>query len=201
MIASDSVTSIVVTGTLLMTHLVAPEVIGEVAVASIIVMVFSWMTNWGFSTYSVVKGRGEAQAEVTWHCTVAHVVMGGGAMIVAALVGGYLTPWFSAPEAAALVPGMALAFVLKRVAAMPEKVLIRDMHFRAASISMRSSSSRFLSRVNRRTPGSFAESGSTRPRRFPIPTRSGSGRYSKRGSDALPSTKAARCSATFTGVT
>src|SRR5688572_18055237 len=97
-----------VAGTLVMTHLIAPEVIGEVAVATIVVMVFSWITNWGFSSYAVVKGRGDDLAEVTWHCTVAHVVMGGGAMIVVGFLGGYLTPWFSAPHAAEYVPGMAV---------------------------------------------------------------------------------------------
>jgi lipopolysaccharide exporter len=125
-----------VAGTLVMTHLIQPEVIGEVAVATVVVMMFNWISNWGFSQYVVVKGRGDATAEVTWHCTVAHVALGGAAMIVVGFVGGYMTPWFSAPAAAAYVPGMAVALGLRRLGAVPEKVLVRGMHFRAVGISL-----------------------------------------------------------------
>ena len=48
------------TGTLLMTHLVAPDVVGEVGAATIVVMAFSWLTSWGFGQYAIVKGRGDA---------------------------------------------------------------------------------------------------------------------------------------------
>lgn len=125
-----------VAGTLVMTHLVNPDVIGEVAAATVIVMAFNWISNWGFGQYLVVKGRGDARDEVTWHFTLAHLVMGGAAMVLVALVGGLMMPWFDAAAGAAYVPGMALALGIRRVAAIPEKVLMRDMHFRAVAMSM-----------------------------------------------------------------
>ncbi len=125
-----------VAGTLVLTHLIHPAVIGEVGAATIVVMAFNWVSNWGFGQYLIVKGRGEAMAEVTWHVTVAHVVMGGGAMLIAAVVGGYLMPWFNVPGGVVFVPGMAVAFAIRRVSAVPEKILVRSMQFRALGISM-----------------------------------------------------------------
>jgi PST family polysaccharide transporter len=125
-----------VAGTLIMTHLVHPDVIGEVGAATIVVMTFNWISNWGFGQYLIVKGRGDAQAEVTWHVTVAHLVMGGGAMLLIGAIGGYFMPWFNAPHGAAFVPGMAVAFAIRRVSAVPEKILIREMRFRAMGLSM-----------------------------------------------------------------
>jgi lipopolysaccharide exporter len=125
-----------VAGTLVMTHLVAPEVIGEVAAATILCMLFSWLSNWGFGQYTIVKGRGESAAEVVWHCTVAHLVMGGGAMLLVALVGPLMLPWFDASDGIGYVPGMALAMFLRRVGAIPEKLLVREMRFRAVGTAM-----------------------------------------------------------------
>ncbi|MCB9560439.1 MAG: oligosaccharide flippase family protein [Kofleriaceae bacterium] len=125
-----------VAGTLVMTHLIEPDVIGEVAAATIIVMIFSWVSNWGFGPYLIVKARGDAEAEVIWHVTVAHLVLGAIAMVLVGFVGGYFLPWFNAEAGVAYVPGMAVALGLRRISAVPEKVLVKGMHFRAIGVSM-----------------------------------------------------------------
>jgi PST family polysaccharide transporter len=53
-----------------------------------------------------------------------------------ALFGGRLTPFLDAPDAAAFVPGMALAIFIRRLAAMPERVLTRQMKFRASGMAL-----------------------------------------------------------------
>jgi lipopolysaccharide exporter len=125
-----------VLGTLIMTRFLAPDTIGEVADATIICMTANWLTIWGFGQYSVVKGRGDVQAEVTWHATVAYAVLGAVALGFVALFGGLLTPMLNAPLAAEFVPGMALAIFIRRLSAMPERVLTRDMKFRASGMSL-----------------------------------------------------------------
>src|SRR5688500_11749031 len=77
-----------VIGTLMMTRFLAPEVIGEVADATIICMTANWLTIWGFGQYAVVKGRGEDAQEVTYHATVAYVVLGILSLGAIALLGG-----------------------------------------------------------------------------------------------------------------
>lgn len=122
-------------GTLVMTRFLHPAQIGEVSDATIIVMTANWLTIWGFGQYAVVRGRGEDAAEVTWHATFAYIVLGVLSLGLVALFGGRLAPFFDAPAAAAYIPGMALALFLRRLTAMPERVLTRDMKFRASGLA------------------------------------------------------------------
>jgi len=122
-------------GTLVMTRFLAPDQIGEVSDATIIVMTANWLTIWGFGQYSVVRGRGRDAVEVTFHATVAYIVLGVLSLGLVALLGGRLAPFFDAPRAAAYVPGMALAIFLRRLTAMPERVLTRQMKFRASGVA------------------------------------------------------------------
>lgn len=124
-----------VLGTVIMTRFLAPEVVGEVSAATILAMTASWLTTWGFGPYVVVKGRGEHAQEILWHGTVAYVGLGLAVLVPMAFLGGYLTPWFGAKDAAQYVPGMALVMLIKRLGAMPERVLVRDMRFRASGLA------------------------------------------------------------------
>src|SRR5512142_3524677 len=112
-----------VIGTLVITRFLAPEVIGEVSDAAILTMTANWITIWGFGQYTVVKGRGDARAEVTWHATFFYLVLGIVSIGLVALLGGRLTPFVGAPDAAKFVPGMALAIFIRRIGAMPERIL------------------------------------------------------------------------------
>ena len=125
-----------VLGTLIMTRFLAPETIGEVADATILCMTANWLTIWGFGQYAVVNGRGADAQEVTYHATVAYVVLGILSLGAIALFGGFLTPMINAPLAAQFVPGMALAIFIRRLSAMPERVLTRQMMFRASGLSL-----------------------------------------------------------------
>ncbi len=125
-----------VVGTIIMTHLLAPSVIGEVSAATIIAMTASWMTTWGFGSYAVVKGRGADAAEVTWHATVAYVSLGLVSLGAVALLAGHFAGFFDAPNAAKYIPGMAVAVFIRRLGAMPERVLIRSMRFRTIGMSV-----------------------------------------------------------------
>jgi lipopolysaccharide exporter len=122
-------------GTIVMTRFLHPQQIGEVSDATILVMTANWFTIWGFGQYAVVKGRGDAAAEVTWHATVAYAVLGTLSLGLVALFGGRLTPFLDAPHAAVYVPGMALALYIRRFGAIPERVLTRQMKFRAPGMA------------------------------------------------------------------
>jgi PST family polysaccharide transporter len=124
-----------VLGTLVMTRFLHPDQIGEVSDATIIAMTANWLSIWGFGQYAVVKGRGADANEVTWHATVAYAVLGTISLGLVALFGGRLMPFLDAPRAAAYVPGMALAMYLRRFGAMPERVLTRQMKFRASGMA------------------------------------------------------------------
>lgn len=129
-LSSIGARAIGVIGTLALTRYLAPDVVGEVSVATIIVMSANWLTIWGFGQYVIVKGRGDDEREVTWHCTVAHVVLGTIGLGLVAAFGGLIAPYLDATDAAIFVPGMALAIAIRRVGSIPEKLLVRSMRFR-----------------------------------------------------------------------
>jgi lipopolysaccharide exporter len=125
-----------VIGTLVLTRFLAPEVIGEVSDAAILCMTANWITIWGFGQYTVVKGRGADAREVTWHATFFYLVLGVLSIGLVALLGGRLMPMFDAPKAAMYVPGMALAIFIRRLGAMPERILTMRMNFRPSGMAL-----------------------------------------------------------------
>jgi len=124
-----------VLGTLVLTRYVAPDTIGEITDATILCMTASWLTIWGFGQYTVVFGRGDVAREVAWHATVAYVVLGVISIGAVVVVADPLAALVNAPQAAAYVPGLALAVFIKRLGAMPERMLAMRMQFRAAGVA------------------------------------------------------------------
>lgn len=125
-----------VIGTLVITRFLSPHTIGEVSDAAILTMTANWITIWGFGQYYVVKGRGADRAEVVWHATFFYLVLGILSVGSVAALGGYLTPWLDAPGAAKFVPGMALSVFIRRMGAMPERILTQQMNFRPSGMSL-----------------------------------------------------------------
>jgi PST family polysaccharide transporter len=125
-----------VIGTLVITRFLAPEVIGEVSDAAILTMTANWITIWGFGQYTVVKGRGEERREVIWHATFFYLVLGIISIGAVAVFGGFFAPFFNAEKAAAFIPGMALAVFIRRLGAMPERILTQQMNFRPSGMAL-----------------------------------------------------------------
>jgi lipopolysaccharide exporter len=125
-----------VIGTLIITRYLAPEVIGEVSDAAILTMTANWITIWGFGQYTVVKGRGEDRKEVIWHATFFYLVLGVISIGAVAIFGGFFAPIFNAEKAAQFIPGMALAVFIRRLGAMPERLLTQQMNFRPSGMAL-----------------------------------------------------------------
>lgn len=125
-----------VVGTLIITRFLHPKDIGEVAAATVLAMSANWITIWGFGQYAVVHGRGEHAREATWHATVFYAVLGALSLGAMALFGDGLLPYLDAPHAAIYLPGMCLALFIRRIGAMPERVLTRRMQFRASGLAL-----------------------------------------------------------------
>ncbi len=125
-----------VIGTLVITRFLSPHTIGEVSDAAILTMTANWITIWGFGQYYVVKGRGADRAEVVWHATFFYLVLGILSVGTVAMLGGYFAPWLGAPDAAKFIPGMALSVFIRRMGAMPERILTQQMNFRPSGMSL-----------------------------------------------------------------
>jgi lipopolysaccharide exporter len=125
-----------VIGTLVMTRFLKPEIIGEISDAMILCMTANWLTIWGFGQYTVVRGRGDDAREVIWHATVFYFVLGAISIGTVVLLGGRLTPLVNAPHAAVYVPLLALSVFIRRIGAMPERILTQQMNFRPSGMAL-----------------------------------------------------------------
>ena len=124
-------------GTLLLTRFLSPEAVGEVGVASLIVLTFGQAASFGFGPF--ITARPDAGPRAAFHATVYHVVAGALALGILLLVMEPIGPLFNAPAMATFVPGLGLALLCDRIAYIPERVLMREMRFRAVVLARSSS--------------------------------------------------------------
>lgn len=120
-----------VLGTLIITRYLDPDAVGDVGTAMILVMTVNWLTTLGLGQYVIVRGRNAEAGEVIWHASVASLVLGGTGLGLLALGAWLVRPYLAAPQIAEFIPILALAIGLRRLSAVPEKLLVQRMQFRA----------------------------------------------------------------------
>lgn len=124
-----------VAGTLVITRYLAPEAIGDVGTAMIIVLTMNWLTSFGFGQYVIVRARGEAAAEVIWHAAIASLVLGLGGLGLLSLGAWAIQPFLESPGIAAYIPMCAIAIGARRLSAIPEKLLVQRLQFKAIALT------------------------------------------------------------------
>ena len=120
-------------GTLVLTRYLAPDQVGEVSAASVIVLTLDMFLTFGVGMYVVANK--DVGREVFFHATAIHVASGLAAAMLSVALARPLAPLFEAPQLASYVPGLALAQLISRVAFMPERVLVRQLRFRRLGLS------------------------------------------------------------------
>lgn len=116
-----------VVGTLVLTHLLAPQVVGEVSVATVLMLSANQFSSLGFGQYVVASPK--LPPKGVFQVATLHFAFGLAGVIVVVLLSGPLAPVLGAPGMAEYVPGLALSIILNRVSVIPERVLVRDMRF------------------------------------------------------------------------
>ncbi len=120
-------------GTLYMTRLLLPDVIGEVSAAAVLAQSASWLSHWGFNQYMVTKAAEDDDR--TYHVTVMNVVFGFVGITLIAFTGSLFGPVFSTPNLALYLPGLALSVLIRRLTGVVDKVLVRELRFREVAIA------------------------------------------------------------------
>src|SRR5687768_5902621 len=103
-----------------MTRFLAPEIVGEVGVALVLVMTANQVAAFGLGQYVVNKptvGR-----DVVFHATFYWLIFGAIALVGIVLLRHPLGPLFEAPGMVRYVPGLAMVIAIDRVAFMPERI-------------------------------------------------------------------------------
>lgn len=120
-------------GTVVITHHLAPDLMGEVAAASVIAFSASWISGWGFNQYVVVKAADSEDG--LFHVAILHLSSGLLALGAVVLLADTLGRYFNAPGLHQYLPGMALVVAIRRVDSIPNKLLIRDMRFKRIALA------------------------------------------------------------------
>ena len=119
--------------TLIVARHLSPDTVGEVAVATIIALTGSWVSAWGCGQYVIVHG-GQGRPAI-FAASLVYLSFG-----VLALMGLWLaTPviahLLSAPRLADYLPGALLGMAIRRLGAIPDKLLARELRFRRIAIA------------------------------------------------------------------
>jgi lipopolysaccharide exporter len=120
-------------GTLYMTRLLAPDVIGEVSSAMVLAQSANWLSNWGFNHYMIVRGPDSPAA--TYHAAMTNWAFAVVGLGLAAWTGVWLAPVLRAPHLPLYLPGLTLSVLIRRLGAVPDKILAREMRFRELAIA------------------------------------------------------------------
>lgn len=118
-------------GTLLLTRFIAPLEYGEVSAAVICIQTASVLTFFAFGQYIIAN---RSRSEVVSQATALHFGVGLVAMLVVYLLRGPLGVLVEAPDMGRFIGGFAVAQLLDRARAMPERLLVRELRFRDVAI-------------------------------------------------------------------
>jgi lipopolysaccharide exporter len=119
-------------GTLVITRYLAPDAVGAVQVAVVLVTTAHHFSILGLGHY--VASKPDGGREAAFHSTVITMITGVVAIGGTVLLKNWLTKHLGTPGAAAFLPGMAISIALDRITFVPSRILIRDMRFRTNGI-------------------------------------------------------------------
>jgi lipopolysaccharide exporter len=114
--------------TLILTRFIAPEAYGAVLAASISVVTFGVLTSFAFGQYLIAK---KAPPDVAFQAATLHVAIGIVAMIALVIFRHPIGRILDTPALAAYVVPYAIAHIIDRARYVPERLIMRDLRFRA----------------------------------------------------------------------
>ncbi|KAB2887395.1 MAG: oligosaccharide flippase family protein, partial [Kofleriaceae bacterium] len=114
--------------TLVLTRFVAPEAYGAVLAASISTVTVAVFTSFAFGQYLIAK---KSTPDVAFQAAVLHTAIGVVAMVVLVVFRGPIGRLLETPEMDDFVLYYAIAHVIDRARYVPERLLMRDLRFRA----------------------------------------------------------------------
>lgn len=120
-------------GTLVLTRFLAPDVYGEVSAASVVVMTAHFMSGLGIGQF--IASKPDADRQTIFNATV--YFLSAGFIVVGAV---YLLREpialhvVHAPGMLQYMPGLVVAMLIDRLWFIPDRLLLRDMHFRSVGL-------------------------------------------------------------------
>jgi lipopolysaccharide exporter len=117
--------------TLLLTRYVLPEDYGEVQNTFIVCWMVDLVMQLGLPQY--VATRADITPKQIHQATIYYHLLGTAALLLTWALAPVIGPRVGAPHMSAFMPGFVLAISLSRLATMPDRILVRQLRFRASS--------------------------------------------------------------------
>ncbi len=124
-----------VVGTLYLTYLIDPATMGEVANAHAAALLAHALTGLGLTQFLIVgeSKPGEEERDAG-QVTVLFLGIGFAALGLLALAREPLAAYLHSPDLPRFLPGSALSMAIDRIGAVPERILAKDLEFRAIGL-------------------------------------------------------------------
>jgi lipopolysaccharide exporter len=119
-------------GTLMLTHYLNPDVVGEVGVAWVLVLTIQIASSAGLGQY--VVAHPSAGPVAGFHVTVLSASTVALISLLLLLFGRPLCQLVNAPGAFTFLPGLVAALAILRIAEIPERILNRELRFRRVAL-------------------------------------------------------------------
>jgi lipopolysaccharide exporter len=120
--------------TILLAYFITPDVDGEVKAAWIVPFLASTSTRFGVDQYLIVKQRDGD--DVVFHCTFYMALLGVLSLGVVTLCGDWIAAEIlRTPGVAKYIPLAVVGVALRRISAIPLRILVRDFRFRASAMA------------------------------------------------------------------
>ena len=119
--------------TLWVARYLSPDIVGEVAVATVIAFTGNWVSAWGCGQYVIVHGHEGKQA--IFPASMVYLLFGAIMLVVLWSSSTMLAGLVSAPRVAEYLPGALLGVAIRRIGSIPDKLLARELRFSRIAIA------------------------------------------------------------------
>ncbi|WP_437973280.1 oligosaccharide flippase family protein [Sorangium sp. So ce295] len=127
-VAGSTISRIIaLAGTFVLMRWISTVEYGSLAVATSLVLSAQYFSNIGVGTYIIANPS--AGRDIVFHATIIHLLAGVVALGSLVLLLDPLARVFDTSELSMYIPGLVFAALVERVAAMPERVLARQLRF------------------------------------------------------------------------
>ncbi|MBK8251904.1 MAG: oligosaccharide flippase family protein [Polyangiaceae bacterium] len=118
--------------TLLLTRFVVPEEYGEVQNTFVVIWMIDLICQLGFPMY--IAGRADISKKHIDHAIFYYHLVGFFGLGLCLVIAKPLGPMFGAPHMHLYMPGFVVAHLFQRIGTIPDRLLVRQLRFRASSV-------------------------------------------------------------------
>jgi lipopolysaccharide exporter len=116
-----------------LTHLLSPDMVGEVALAYLVVAISSYFSTLGYGNFILAKAN--EKKDTIWHVTIIHVVLGiivlGCVFLFRARIGHLI----NAPGLVHYIPWFIFILFIDRLFFVPERVLTKNLQLKKVAMT------------------------------------------------------------------